>query len=196
MNRDPLQFRSRRSSQSRSLSCLWFRVCQPFDRVRSCRSSVMNGQLFRPTNFVYWELHYGNEPRIHEPFHVAPDPRSNFLIEGIKRATAHKCGGCLDVQKADTFTNRVYMYIRFLIFDFLFIEDRIFVTNWIKSFVSSSGSVEKNRISRGGYFYAKFCRLEHGASSNVDDTRVSSRGRRKFISSISFEVIVDGVSFR
>lgn len=102
----------------------------------------------------------------------------------------------MDVQKADTFTNRVYMYIRFLIFDFLFIEDRIFVTNWIKSFVSSSGSVEKNRISRGGYFYAKFCRLEHGASSNVDDTRVSSRGRRKFISSISFEVIVDGVSFR
>lgn len=56
VNRDSFNF-VRGVRANRDLCPARFRVCQPFERSRSCRSGVMNGRAlgFPSRNFVYWE---------------------------------------------------------------------------------------------------------------------------------------------
>lgn len=116
-------------------------------RSSACRSSVMNGctPTFPSNNKLCllgitlrkWRAPVAN-PSLESnnrsacPRYARWLARSNFLIEGITRATAYESerGGCLDAQKAEIFTN-LYIYIYFWFLNFLF-SQRNFVTDWIK----------------------------------------------------------------
>lgn len=190
-------------------------------RSSACRSSVMNGctPTFPSNNKLCllgitlrkWRAPVAN-PSLESnnrsacPHYARWLARSNFLIEGITRATAYESerGGCLDAQKAEIFTN-LYIYIYFWFLNFLF-SQRNFVTDWIKVLFRIATLLKRidsflqrifprEVLPLGAWNEFEIARMERGGYTGFESL-LRAEVELEFISSISFEVIVDGISFR